>query len=41
LCGRGEAEPSHAERAFDKVERSIADEYAVETELPRQAAAGR
>jgi hypothetical protein len=36
LCGRGEAE-----RAFDQVERSIADEYTVETELPRQAAAGR
>ena len=41
MCGRGEAEPSRAERAFDQVERSIADEYTVETELPRLAAAGR
>jgi hypothetical protein len=41
LCGRGKAEPSRAERAFDKVERTIADEYSVETELPRQATAGR
>jgi hypothetical protein len=41
LCVRGEAEPRRAERAFDQVERTIADEYTVETELPRQAAAGR
>ena len=38
---RGEAEPRRAERAFDQVERSIANEYTVETELPRQDAAGR
>jgi hypothetical protein len=43
LCGRGKAEPRRAKRAFTSVgvERSSADEYTVETELPRQAAAGR
>ncbi len=33
----GRAAPS---RAFNKVERSIADEYSVETELPRQHCRG-
>ncbi len=39
LCGR---EPSRAapSRAFNQVERSIADEYTVETELPRQHCRG-
>ncbi len=39
----GGVKPSRAapSRAFDQVERSIADEYKVETELPRQDAAGR
>ncbi len=43
MCGRGEAEPSRAEPGFrfDQVERTSADEYSVEAELPRQAAAGR
>jgi hypothetical protein len=40
VCGRAEAEPSRAERAFDQVERSIANEYTVETELPRQHCRG-
>ena len=40
MCGRGEPTRAAPSQAFDQVERSIADEYTVETELPRQYCRG-